>query len=82
MLTFTEKARALAQEKKRPIYLEMSPTIKECCFAIRESPSIHFGAPKNRDLCNVTLIDGITVYTPKELPEIPLTVSVRKLFGI
>lgn len=81
MLTFTEKAIVFAQEKNRSIYLEMSPTINECCFAIQESPSVHFGKPIKRDLYNVALTEGITVYTPKELPDIPLTVAVRNFFG-
>lgn len=81
MLTFTEKARALAREKNKPVYLEMSPTIKECCFSLRESPAVHFGEPRDKSLYHLRAIEGLEVYVPKELPDIPLRVNVRNIFG-
>ncbi len=81
MLTLSDQALAYVREKNQPIYLEMSPTIKECCFTLKESPGVHFGEPKNKAGYHVRLIDGATVYTPDDLPDIPLTISVRNFFG-
>ena len=81
MLTFTETARALAREKKKPVYLEMAPIINECCFAMRESPSVRFGEPKDKSLYQLASIEGLSVYVPKELPTIPLKINVRNILG-
>ena len=80
MLTFTETARSLAREKKKPVYLEMSPII-ECCFALRESPTVRFGEPKDKSLYQLSSIEGVSVYVPHDLTDIPLKINVRSIMG-
>ncbi|WP_371361023.1 CC/Se motif family (seleno)protein [Sporomusa malonica] len=47
---------------------------------LRESPAVRLGQP--RDPQNYTLeeIQGIMVYIPHDLPEIPLTVELSRFF--
>ena len=81
MLTLSDQALAYVQGKNQPIYLEMSPTIKECCFTLRESPAVHVGEPRDKAAYHAKTVAGVTVYAPRDLPEIPLTINIRNLFG-
>lgn len=82
MLTLSEQVLAYVQEKGQSIYLEMAPTISECCFTLTESPSVHVGAPKKKDDYHEREIDGVTVFVPHDMPtNIPLTINMRNYFG-
>lgn len=81
LLTLSETALSYVREKQQSIYLEMSPTINECCFTLTESPSVHVGEPKKKADYHVRDISGVTVFVPYDLPNIPLTINMKNYFG-
>ena len=82
VLTLSEKVLAYVREKRQPIYLEMAPTISECCFTLTESPSVHVGMPKKKEDYHEREIEGVTVFVPHDMPSnIPLTINMQNYFG-
>lgn len=81
MLTLSETVLSYVRDKQQPIYLEMSPTISECCFTLTESPAVHVGEPKKKAGYHVRDINGVTVFVPHDLPNIPLTINMKNYFG-
>ncbi|EAX47846.1 conserved hypothetical protein [Thermosinus carboxydivorans Nor1] len=80
MLTISPQALEYIKTRNQAIYLELPPLI-DCCIHLREAPIIRFGAPPNLAAYKTKNIDGITVYIPDDLPDIPLTIDLSSFFG-
>ncbi|VBB05310.1 Hypothetical protein LUCI_0517 [Lucifera butyrica] len=81
MLTFTPEAVDFARNKNQAVYLDIPPVIEGCCITIRESPAVRFGEPRNPERFTRRVIQGLTVYVPDELPDIPLTIILSSFLG-
>ena len=82
MVRFQDSALAYALQKGQPLYLEMAPIINGCCLALRESPAVRFGEPANPECYHAEIIEGVTVYLPYELPDIPLEIALASFLGL
>lgn len=80
MLTFTPEARQYVKTKNQPVFLELHHQIS-CCMDFREAPTISFGEPRTIDHYTKNTIEGLIVYIPHELPDIPLTIVLTSFFG-
>jgi len=80
MLTITDKALEYIKSHGKPVYLELFQVIT-CCIDIRESPSVRLGQPPDPENYSSEQIQGITVYIPHDLPEIPLTLTLISFLG-
>ncbi|WP_425319773.1 CC/Se motif family (seleno)protein [Sporomusa sphaeroides] len=45
---------------------------------MRESPAVRLGQPHNPEKYSLKEIQGIKVYTPYDLPDIPLTIALSR----
>ncbi len=79
ILTITDQALGHIKAQGKPVYLELFPVIS-CCIDLRESPSVRLGLPHNPDSYSQTEIQGVTVYVPHDLPNIPLTIALSNFF--
>jgi hypothetical protein len=82
MLTITPDAIELIQKKAAPIFLELPKLITNCCFDLQECPSVRTGEPRNIGHYEKKIIQDVTVFIPIRLPQFPLTIKVRSVFGI
>lgn len=80
MLTITDQALEYIKTHSKPVYLELFQVIS-CCIDIRESPAVRLGQPHDPHNYQLKEIQGVMVYVPNELPEIPLTITLTSLFG-
>lgn len=81
MLNFSSEAVSYIRDKKQPVYLEIPPVIG-CCITIREKPEVRFGVPYNPEHYEKREMQGITVFIPHDLPDIPLTITLNTFLGI
>lgn len=80
MIDVTPEALSIINARGGPIYLDLPPLIG-CCIEFRDCPSVRFGVPHNpREYVQKT-IRGIDMYIPRELPDIPLTITVSSFLG-
>lgn len=79
MLTITNDALEYIKTHDKPIYLELFQVIT-CCIDLRESPSVRLGQPHNKENYTLEEIQGVMVYIPHDLPEIPLTITLSNFF--
>jgi hypothetical protein len=77
MLTISPPALALIQEKNQPIFLDIPPLIG-CCIHVKEAPTIRFGQPHDPSNYSCQTIQGVTVFVPHELPDVPLSIQVSQ----
>ncbi|WP_425060723.1 hypothetical protein SCACP_14650 [Sporomusa carbonis] len=80
MLTITDQALEYIKSRGKPVYLQMFQTIS-CCIDVTESPTVNFGQPHNPENYDLENIQGVIVYVPHELPEIPLTIDLSSFLG-
>lgn len=80
MLTITDKALDYIKAQNKPVYLELFQVIS-CCMDLRESPSVRFGQPHDPENYSLEEIQGVMVYLPHDLPEIPLTMTFSNFLG-
>jgi hypothetical protein len=59
-------------------YLEIS----NCCIPFQSEPTIRFGRPHNPEKYKIETIDGINVYIPHALPDVPLTIKLNTFMGL
>jgi hypothetical protein len=82
MLEFSPEALEYIKKKGKSVYLEIPPIINNCCMTIQEKPEVRFGVPYNPEKYEKKEIQGLAVYVPYDLPQIPLTVTLNTFFGI
>lgn len=80
MLSITNQALEYIKLQGKPVYLELFQVIS-CCIDLRESPSVRLGKPHDPQKYTLEEIQGIKVYIPHDLPEIPLTIDLSRFFG-
>lgn len=82
MITISKEALSIIEEKDKPLFLDMPKAITGCCFDIQECPSVRFGEPHNISDYKKSIIQDVTVYIPKRLPDVSLEIKVSKFLGI
>lgn len=80
MITITPEALDFINDRGESIYLDLPPIIG-CCIQFRDCPSVRFGTPYNPEGYEERVIQGVTIYIPHDLPDIPLTVALNSVFG-
>lgn len=80
MLQISDEALALAREKKMPITIGPMHCVESCCFTFAPCPDVKFGRPKREEDFLNQEIRGIEVYTPRFLPDHPLTIAVSRVW--
>jgi hypothetical protein len=82
-LNITPEALDIIRQKGKPIYLDLPKVIKNCCFDFQERPSVRFGEPplRVRNQYNERSLDGIKVFIPVKLPDIPLTITISSFLS-
>ena len=82
MLTITPEAMALIRKQGKPIFLELPKLITNCCFDLQECPSVRSGEPPDSANYEKRTIQEVTVFVPRRLPEMPLTIDACSFLGI
>jgi hypothetical protein len=52
-----------------------------CCIPYQPEPTIRLGVPPGPQDFDVRTIDGIVVYIPHSLPDVPLEIRLSTFFG-
>lgn len=81
MLSVTAEAAQYVKDRNQPVHLERSPCIDACCFQLQEAPSVKFGPPPKPDTYVEHTIQGITVFVPRDLDTLPLTLTLNSFLG-
>jgi len=81
MLIITPEAVSIIVKQNNTIFLEMPKLIRNCCFDLQECPSVRIGEPRNTKDYDRKIVQGVTVFLPRHLPEFALTVTVSSFFG-
>ncbi len=69
MITFSEDALTLIEEKQSSLFIDIPHTVSGCCFDVTECPSIRFGEPNILADYSKQTIQGATVYVPSCFPD-------------
>jgi hypothetical protein len=80
MLTVTPEARQYIHDKGGMLYLEYIP-VQGCCIPYQPGPAVQFGRPHNPDKYRLETIDGMTLFVPLELPDVPLQINLNVFVG-
>jgi hypothetical protein len=80
MLTFTAEAAAFIRARNQSVFLDIPPLI-DCCVHLKESPAVRFGEPHDPQNYRRETIAGVVVFVPRDLPDIPLTVTLTSFLG-
>ena len=81
MLTFTKEARDFARQKGNIVHLEYL-TLNSCCIPFQPAPTVRFGSPHNPQQYEEETIDGLQVFIPHHLPDVPLEIQLSTFMGI
>jgi hypothetical protein len=81
MLTISPQALTYIQKQNKPLFLDIPPVIS-CCLHLKESPTVRFGEPHDPANYKEQIIQGVIVFVPNELPEIPLSIQLSSFLGI
>jgi len=81
MLTISPEARRYALEKGPSLFLEYL-TVNNCCIPFQTEPSVRYGKPHDPERYQKVKIDGVDVYVPLELPDVPLTIELNTFIGL
>lgn len=82
MITFSEDALILVDEKRSPVFIDLPYRVRGCCFKLTECPAVRFGTPENSEGYTRQEIQGVELYVPASLPDhLPLTIRARNLLG-
>lgn len=71
----------MIKKQDKPIFLELPKLIRNCCFDFQECPSVRIGEPRNAGDYDVKIVQEVTVYLPRRLPEFALTITVNSFLG-
>ena len=81
MLTITPEAKTYALDKGGSLFLEYITLTGGCCIPFQPEPVVRFGEPKNQDQYRQETMDGLTVFVPRGLPDVPLVIEVASVLG-
>jgi hypothetical protein len=83
MLTIAPDARTYALNNGGTLFLEyFALWTGGCCIPYQPEPSVRLGKPYNQDKYRQETIDGLTIFIPHELPEVPLLITMSSFMGI
>ena len=83
MLTITQEARTYALNNGGKLFLEyLALWSGGCCIPFQPEPSVKLGEPRNQDKYKQETIEGLTVFIPSNLPEVPLLITMTSFMGI
>jgi len=83
MLTITPDARTHTLNNGGTLFLEyFALWTGGCCIPYQPEPSVRLGKPYNQDKYRQETIDGLTIFIPYELPEVPLLITMSSFMGI
>ena len=80
MLTITEEARAHVIEKGGILFLDYI-VLQGCCIPYQPEPSVRLGKPRNPHQYRREVLDGLIVFIPHELPDVPLVIKMSAFLG-
>jgi|JFJP01.1.fsa_nt_gi hypothetical protein len=82
MITISDDALALIEEKQSPLFIDIPHTVSGCCFDITDCPSINFGEPRKLSEYTKQTMQSATVYVPSCFPEEgSFVIRTRNFFG-
>ena len=82
MITISEDALALIEQKQSPLFIDLPHTVSGCCFEVTDCPSISFGEPKKLADYTKQTLQNATVYVPRCFPnDGSLEIRTRNFFG-
>lgn len=81
MVTISPEARDHAMKNGGEIYLEYIVIQGGCCIPYQPGPAVRFGRPHDPVRFHSTAMEGITVFVPHELPDVPLQITVNSFMG-
>ena len=70
MITITPEALEYIKQKGEPIYIDVPPLIS-CCVDLVDHPAVRTGVPHNQEIYTKKTIQGIKIFVPFDLPDIP-----------
>jgi len=80
MLPLRRKRVQYALHSGGVLYLEYL-TVQGAAFPIKPGPSVRFGNPHDPQNYRQETIEGMTVFVPRELPEVPLRINLNAFMG-
>jgi len=80
MITISEEALALIEEKESPLFIDIPHAVRGCCFEMTECPAVRFGEPRQLAGYTRQTIQNATVYVPCGFPENGAYVIRRRSF--
>ena len=82
MLTLSAEALAFLRGRGEPIFLELPPVVRGCCFDFQECPSVRLGAPRDPHRYEARQIDDVVVLVPRPFPdELALEIRFTSFLG-
>jgi hypothetical protein len=82
MITISEDALALIEEKQSPLFIDIPHEVRSCCFDMTECPAVRFGEPGRVSDYTRQTIQNATVYVPGCFPENgAFVIRSRSFFG-
>lgn len=82
MVSICEDALEIIRSQDKPIFLDLPKTITTCCFDMQECPTVRFGVPARPNEYRENIISGITVFVPRVISDLELTIEVASFLGI
>ncbi len=80
MLTFTKEACDFALLRGGIFYLEYIQ-LKGCCIPYQPAPIIRLGMPQHPKRYQQEMVNGIQIYIPAKMPELPLEIHLSTFMG-
>jgi hypothetical protein len=82
MITISEEALALIEEKQSPLFIDIPHAVRGCCFEMTDCPAVRFGEPKQLADYTRQTIQNATVYVPGCFPDDgAYVIRSRSFFG-
>jgi hypothetical protein len=81
MVNISPEAVEIIRKQGNTVFLDLPKAITSCCFDLQECPTVRLGAPPNPDAYSITDTDGITVFLPRIIAGIELSIEVSSFLG-
>ena len=81
MISVSPEAAEIIRKQGNTVFLDLPKAIATCCFDFQESPTVRIGAPHDKDAYIFADIEGITVYLPRVIAGIELSIEVASFLG-
>jgi hypothetical protein len=81
MVTISPEARDHARKNGGDLYLEYIVIQGGCCIPYQPGPAVRHGRPHDPARFHTATVEGITIFVPHELPDVPLKITVNSFMG-